>query len=63
MVTPTKGSLDAPSATVESSDIAAASRLLLHIKENNVAWMVGLLVGYQLGLMDVLFTYGSGICG
>lgn len=55
--------LDAPSSTVVSSDLTAAGRLLLHIRENNVAWMVGLLVGYQMGLMDALFNYGSGICG
>jgi len=63
MITPESVPLDAPSTTVVSSDITAAGRLLLHIKENNVAWMVGLLVGYQMGIADALFAYGSGICG
>jgi len=55
--------LDAPSSTVESSDIAAAGRLFIHIAERRIEYLVATLILYQMGILDKFFTYGSGICG
>ena len=63
MTLPNNGSLDAPSTTVESSDIAAASRLLIHVAERRIEYLVATLILYQMGILDKFFTYGSGICG
>lgn len=46
----------------DSSDVTALARLLLHVKENNVAYMIATLVAYQMGILDKIFTYGSGMC-
>ncbi len=46
----------------DSSDVTTVARLLLHVKENNVGYMIGTLVLYQMGILDKLFTYGSGVC-
>ena len=50
------------SATVDCSDITAIARLTLHVKENNIAYLVGMLIAYQIGIMDKVFTFGSGLC-
>ena len=36
--------------------------LIEHIKQNNVSYLIGMLVMYQMGLLDRAFTYGTGIC-
>jgi len=38
------------------------TRLLAHMRENNVAYMVGLYVAYSIGLMAEAQTYAAGIC-
>jgi hypothetical protein len=45
-----------------STDAVGAARLLMHIKENNVTWMLGVLIAHQMGLLDKFITYGSGMC-
>ena len=50
------------SATVDCSDITAVARLTLHVKENNIAYLVGMLIAYQIGILDKVFSYGSGLC-
>jgi hypothetical protein len=45
-----------------TDELVGIARLLNHIKENNVSWMVGMLVAYQLGMMDQFWTYGTGLC-
>lgn len=46
----------------DTADVSGSLRLLLHIKENNIGYLIGLLVAHQLGLLDKLWTYGSGMC-
>ncbi len=45
------------------SPLTASARLGLHLKENNLTYLIGLLCAMQMGLLDKLTTYGSGICG
>ena len=48
--------------TTTSDDVIGVARLIQNIKDNNVSYMVGVLVAWQLGLIDKLFTYGTGMC-
>ena len=48
--------------TFDSGDVTALARLSLHVKENNVAYLIATLVAYQMGILDKIFTYGSGVC-
>ncbi len=48
--------------TFDCGDVTASARLLLHVKENNIAYLVATLVAYQMGLLDKMFTYGAGVC-
>lgn len=41
-------------------DGAKALSILEHVKQNNVAYLVGTLLLYQLGLIDQLMVWGSG---
>lgn len=53
-------------SSVTSSDLVDAStlaRLSIHIKQNNIAYLIGTLVAYQMGILDKAFAYGGGICG
>lgn len=45
-----------------TDDVIGAARLLQNLKENNVTYMVALLVAYQIGMLDKLWNYGSGMC-
>ena len=45
-----------------SGDLTSSLRLFMHIKEHNIQYLIGLLVAHQLGILDSLWTYGSGVC-
>ena len=36
--------------------------IVQHMKQNNLSYMVGTFVAWQMGLLDSVITYGSGIC-
>ena len=50
------------SATVDCGDITAIARLTLHAKENSLAYLVGVLIVHQMGILDKVLAYGSGLC-
>jgi hypothetical protein len=33
-----------------------------HMRQNNLSYIVGTFVAWQMGLLDSVITYGSGIC-
>jgi hypothetical protein len=37
-------------------------RLIHHVRENNVAYLVGMLISYQIGLFQFLQTQAGGMC-
>ena len=47
---------------VVADDLVGVARLLNNIKENNVTYMVAVLVAYQIGILDKVLTYGTGMC-
>ena len=38
------------------------AQLLAHMQRNNLSYIVGMFVAYQMGILDKLFAYGSGVC-
>lgn len=50
------------SAAECAKDTGRAVSIAAHIKDNNVAYLLGLLLAAQFGLMDKVLTYGTGIC-
>lgn len=50
------------SATVDCGDITTIARLSIHIKENHIAYLVGVLIAHQTGILDKVFAYGIGMC-
>jgi len=50
---------------MESETAVQAGRVAMiaqHVRENNIAYLVGCLIAHQMGLLDKVFTYGTGIC-
>jgi len=45
-----------------SGDLTGSLRLFMHIKENNIQYLIGLLVAHQMGILDHVWTYGTGVC-
>ena len=41
---------------------ARIAMLLQHIRQNNISYMIGTFVLWQMGALDKVITYGSGIC-
>lgn len=52
----------ADTSTAGSGDITGSLRLFMHIKENNIQYLIGILVAHQLGILENLYTYGVGVC-
>ena len=50
------------SATDVCGELTTVARLSLHVKNNNIAYLIGTLVAYQLGLLDKAFQLGTGLC-
>ncbi len=50
------------STSVDCSDVTAIARLTLHVKNNNIAYLIGTLVFWQIGAMDKALEYASGLC-
>lgn len=53
---------DTSPTTTTTNDVIGVARLLNHLKENNVSWMIAALVAFQLGILQELYTYGTGLC-
>jgi hypothetical protein len=50
-------------SSLDSASTSSTSlRLLLHLKDNQIQYMIGVLVAYQVGLLDKIYTYGAGVC-
>ena len=48
---------------VESTvEITKAASVMQHMKENNIAYLLGVLISYQMGLLEQVVTYGAGVC-
>ena len=43
-------------------DTARGASLVAHIVERRLEYLIGTLIAHQLGLLDQLVTYGSGMC-
>ncbi len=57
------GSSDIIDSSLDSASTSSTSlRLLLHLKDNQIQYMIGVLVAYQMGILDSLWTYGAGVC-
>ena len=54
---------DATAAAVESAVKAGqGASVLAHVVERRLEYLIGTLIAHQLGLLDQLVTYGSGMC-
>jgi hypothetical protein len=43
-------------------DTARGASLVAHVVERRLEYLIGTLIAHQLGLLDQLVTYGSGMC-
>jgi hypothetical protein len=41
---------------------ARGAAVLNHVKQNNVSYLLAVLIGHMLGLTERVFEYGSGMC-
>jgi hypothetical protein len=41
---------------------ARLAMIVEHMRANNLSYIVGTFVAWQMGLLDSVITYGSGIC-
>jgi hypothetical protein len=51
-----------PDVADKAIDATRAATMIEHVKENNVSYLLGSLIAYQLGLLDNLLVYTSGMC-
>lgn len=52
-----------PEGVVDSAaDTSKMITVFEHVKQNNVAYLVALLISHQLGILDSLIVWGSGVC-
>jgi hypothetical protein len=48
--------------TDSAVQMGRAAMVAQHVRQNNIAYLVGCLIAHQMGLLDKVFTYGTGIC-
>jgi len=60
MATPDTASAEAVVESVVKASQGAS--VLTHIVERRLEYLIGTLIAHQLGLLDQLVTYGSGMC-
>lgn len=56
---------DTASAVVDSAvDTSKLISVVEHIKQNNLAYLVGILISHQMGILDQVIVWGSssGLC-
>ena len=56
---------DTATAVVESAvDTSKLITVVEHIKQNNLAYLVGILISHQMGILDQVIVWGSssGLC-
>lgn len=56
---------DTAAAVVETAtDTSKLITVVEHIKQNNLAYLVGILISHQLGILDQVIVWGSssGLC-
>ena len=54
---------DTAAASAESvAKVSQGASVLAHIVERRLEYLIGTLIAHQLGLLDQLVTYGSGMC-
>jgi hypothetical protein len=45
-----------------SGDVATGARLMIHLKENNIQYLLATLIFYSFGGFSKVADYGSGLC-
>ena len=53
---------DTTTMVESAAEITKAASVMQHVKENNIAYLLGVLISYQMGLLDQVVTYGAGVC-
>ena len=53
---------DAELAAKQVVQNARMAMIIQHIRQNNISYMIGTFVLWQMGALDKVITYGSGIC-
>jgi len=52
-----------PATVVDTAiEVNRLQMYIEHIKQNNVAYLVGLFVSHQLGILDKVLVWGTGVC-
>lgn len=49
-------------AKSDTCDLVGLPRLIHHVRENNVAYLLGLLIAYQFEVFQFLQTQAGGMC-
>jgi hypothetical protein len=49
-------------AAKDEVDVTGSLKMWLHLKENNIQYLIGILVAHQMGILEHLYTYGAGVC-
>lgn len=55
-------SVAADAVTETAVKAGQGASVLAHIVERRLEYLIGTLIAHQLGLLDQLVTYGSGMC-
>jgi hypothetical protein len=50
---------DAVAGAVQAGRMAI---IIEHVKNNNIAYLIGVLISYQMGILDKVVSHGQGIC-
>lgn len=62
MMTNESETVSESSLSSNANDLVGLARVIAHVRENNVTWMVATMLAYQMGVLDRFLAYGAGMC-
>jgi len=54
--------MEVPGTNVAPVKVIQIASILSHVRQNNVSYLLAVLIGHMLGLTDKVVTYGQGMC-
>ena len=54
--------MEVPAPDIAPAKAIQIASVLQHLRQNNVSYLLAVLIGHMLGLTDKVVTYGQGMC-
>lgn len=54
--------MEVPGTNIAPAKAIQLASIISHVRQNNVSYLLAVLISHMLGLTDRVVTYGQGMC-